>query len=43
MPLSNSVLTRQGGDEFVILFSDFIPEEVEEIAEKIIAYVQQPC
>ncbi|WP_393959607.1 EAL domain-containing protein [Priestia megaterium] len=43
LPAANSFLTRQGGDEFVILFSDFTPEEVEEIAEKIIAYVQQPC
>ncbi len=43
LPSANSFLTRQGGDEFVILFSDFTPEEVEETAEKIIAYVQQPC
>ena len=43
LPLSNSFLTRQGGDEFVILFSDFTPEEVEHITEKIMAYVQQPC
>ncbi|MFP7733928.1 EAL domain-containing protein [Priestia aryabhattai] len=43
LPSANSFLTRQGGDEFVILFSDFTPEEVERIAEKIIAYVQQPC
>lgn len=43
LPPANSFLTRQGGDEFVILFSDFTPEEVEHITEKIIAYVQQPC
>ncbi|MGG0307087.1 EAL domain-containing protein [Priestia megaterium] len=43
LPPANSFLTRQGGDEFVILFSDFTPEEVERITEKIIAYVQQPC
>ncbi|MFL0493472.1 EAL domain-containing protein [Priestia megaterium] len=43
LPSANSFLTRQGGDEFVILFSDFTPEEVERITEKIIAYVQQPC
>ncbi|USL43520.1 EAL domain-containing protein [Priestia megaterium] len=43
LPSANSFLTRQGGDEFVILFSDFTPEEVECITEKIIAYVQQPC
>ncbi|WP_427126700.1 EAL domain-containing protein [Priestia megaterium] len=43
LPPANSFLTRQGGDEFVILFSDFTPEEVECITEKIIAYVQQPC
>lgn len=43
LPPANSFLTRQGGDEFVILFSDFTPEEVERITEKIMAYVQQPC
>ncbi|MCL9633542.1 EAL domain-containing protein [Bacillus zanthoxyli] len=43
LPPANSFLTRQGGDEFVILFSDFTPEEVEGITEKIMAYVQQPC
>ncbi len=43
LPSANSFLTRQGGDEFVILFSDFTPEEVERITEKIMAYVQQPC
>ncbi|KJL02796.1 MULTISPECIES: EAL domain-containing protein [Priestia] len=43
LPPANSFLTRQGGDEFVILFSDFTPQEVERITEKIIAYVQQPC
>ncbi|MDC7771487.1 EAL domain-containing protein [Priestia megaterium] len=43
LPSANSFLTRQGGDEFVILFSDFTPEEVKCITEKIIAYVQQPC
>ncbi|MFL7943716.1 EAL domain-containing protein [Priestia megaterium] len=43
LPPANSFLTRQGGDEFVILFSDFTPEEVKCITEKIIAYVQQPC
>ena len=43
LPPANNFLTRQGGDEFVILFSDFIPEEVEGITEKIMAYVQQPC
>ncbi|WP_225049565.1 EAL domain-containing protein [Priestia megaterium] len=43
LPPANNFLTRQGGDEFVILFSDFTPEEVEHITEKIIAYVQQPC
>lgn len=43
LPSANSFLTRQGGDEFVILFSDFTPEEVKGITEKIIAYVQQPC
>ncbi|MED3946255.1 EAL domain-containing protein [Priestia aryabhattai] len=43
LPPANSFLTRQGGDEFVILFSDFTPEEVKGITEKIIAYVQQPC
>ncbi|MEI2337782.1 EAL domain-containing protein [Priestia megaterium] len=43
LPPANNFLTRQGGDEFVILFSDFTPEEVERITEKIIAYVQQPC
>ncbi len=43
LPSSNSFLTRQGGDEFVILFSDFAPNEVECIAEKMLAYVQQPC
>ncbi len=43
LPSANSFLTRQGGDEFVILFSDFTPEEVECITEKMIAYVQQPC
>ncbi|MCR8926821.1 EAL domain-containing protein [Priestia megaterium] len=43
LPPANNFLTRQGGDEFVILFSDFTPEEVEGITEKIMAYVQQPC
>ncbi|PGX78832.1 EAL domain-containing protein [Priestia megaterium] len=43
LPSANSFLTRQGGDEFVILFSDFTPEEVKGITEKIMAYVQQPC
>ncbi|WP_257063008.1 EAL domain-containing protein [Priestia megaterium] len=43
LPPANSFLTRQGGDEFVILFSDFTQEEVKGITEKIIAYVQQPC
>ncbi|MEH7292879.1 EAL domain-containing protein [Priestia megaterium] len=43
LPPANSFLTRQGGDEFVILFSDFTPEEVKGITEKIMAYVQQPC
>ncbi|MDG0060806.1 MULTISPECIES: EAL domain-containing protein [Priestia] len=43
LPPANSFLTRQGGDELVILFSDFTPEEVEGITEKIMAYVQQPC
>ncbi|PGK31160.1 GGDEF domain-containing protein [Priestia megaterium] len=43
LPPANSFLTRQGGDEFVILFSDFTPEEVKCITEKIMAYVQQPC
>ncbi|MEH7330235.1 GGDEF domain-containing protein [Priestia megaterium] len=43
LPPANSFLTRQGGDEFVILFSDFTPEEVEGITEKIMTYVQQPC
>ncbi len=43
LPPANNFLTRQGGDEFVILFSDFTPEEVERITEKIMAYVQQPC
>ncbi|MGE7307357.1 EAL domain-containing protein [Priestia megaterium] len=43
LPPANNFLTRQGGDEFVILFSDFTQEEVKGITEKIIAYVQQPC
>ncbi|BFI98554.1 MAG: hypothetical protein PME_09900 [Priestia megaterium] len=43
LPSANSFLIRQGGDEFVILFSDFTPEEVKGITEKIIAYVQKPC
>ncbi|MGG0031168.1 EAL domain-containing protein [Priestia megaterium] len=43
LPPANNFLTRQGGDEFVILFSDFTPEEVEGFTEKIMAYVQQPC
>jgi len=43
LPSANSFLTRQGGDEFVILFSDFTPEEVKGITEKIMAYVQQAC
>ena len=38
----NSVLTRQGGDEFVILFSDLEVEEVIEIANKITMKINQP-
>ena len=43
LPPYNSFLTRQGGDEFVVLFSDFPPVEVEKLARKIILDVQQPC
>ncbi len=43
LPPYNSFLTRQGGDEFVVLFSDFSPIEVEKFARKIILDIQQPC
>lgn len=43
LPAGNSVLTRQGGDEFIILFSDLEVEEIKEIAETIVAAIKQPC
>ncbi|MFP3123921.1 EAL domain-containing protein [Ectobacillus funiculus] len=42
LPAKDSVLTRQGGDEFVILFSNLDLEKIKEIAETIVAAVKQP-
>lgn len=42
LPTGNSVLTRQGGDEFVILFSGLEVEKIKEIAETIVAAIKQP-
>ncbi|WP_332695524.1 bifunctional diguanylate cyclase/phosphodiesterase [Halalkalibacter lacteus] len=38
----NSVLTRQGGDEFVILCSELEEEEIKAIADTIITTINQP-
>ncbi|MGM0878071.1 MAG: putative bifunctional diguanylate cyclase/phosphodiesterase [Bacillota bacterium] len=37
-----SVMTRQGGDEFIIMLRDYNNEEVIQIAEKIIETFQKP-
>ncbi len=42
LPARDSVLTRQGGDEFVILFSNLDLETIKETAETIVAAIKQP-
>ncbi|OAH58463.1 diguanylate cyclase [Domibacillus aminovorans] len=42
LPEENSVLTRQGGDEFVILFCNVDLEEVKRMAGNIVAAIKQP-
>ncbi len=42
LPEENSVLTRQGGDEFVILFCNVDLEEVKRMAGTIVAAIKQP-
>ncbi|MDQ0246384.1 diguanylate cyclase (GGDEF)-like protein [Bacillus fengqiuensis] len=42
LSIGNSVLTRQGGDEFVILFGGCEIEEMKAAAETIVASVKQP-
>lgn len=37
-----SVITRQGGDEFIIILRDYSNEEVKQIAEKIIKSFKKP-
>lgn len=42
IPAKKSVLTRQGGDEFVILFCNVELEEIKKTAENIVAAIRQP-
>jgi diguanylate cyclase (GGDEF)-like protein len=42
LPSEDSVLTRQGGDEFVILFSNSEIDKIKGTAESIIAAINQP-
>jgi diguanylate cyclase (GGDEF)-like protein len=42
LSIGDSVLTRQGGDEFVILFSGLEEEEIKSIADTIVKTINQP-
>ncbi|MGG3891530.1 EAL domain-containing protein [Metabacillus fastidiosus] len=42
LPEQNSVLTRQGGDEFVILFKNLMSEEIKTVTEMIVTVMKQP-
>ncbi|WP_227939552.1 putative bifunctional diguanylate cyclase/phosphodiesterase [Alkalihalobacillus deserti] len=42
LTIGNSVLTRQGGDEFVILFSELEEEEMKGIADTIVTAINEP-
>ncbi len=42
LTIGNSVLTRQGGDEFVILLSELEEEEIKGIADTIVTNIYQP-
>ncbi|WP_442597636.1 putative bifunctional diguanylate cyclase/phosphodiesterase [Neobacillus sp. D3-1R] len=42
LALENSVITRQGGDEFIILIKGLCLNEVKQIAEKIVHELKQP-
>ncbi|MED1204128.1 putative bifunctional diguanylate cyclase/phosphodiesterase [Heyndrickxia acidicola] len=42
LPVENSFLTRQGGDEFVILFCELELKEIMDIANSIVVSVRQP-
>ncbi|WP_102344790.1 EAL domain-containing protein [Bacillus sp. Marseille-P3661] len=42
MSSENSILTRQGGDEFVILMSEYEEKEINAAAENLVKAIKQP-